>query len=621
MTARRGWLAAVALGLLAQAAWAQPRPARADDPKIEDDEIEPPAAPAAPADGDKADGGDKGDGGITPTTRQGARPTAVKQDLTGHDPGTPRPENAFEHDRFFADKTDSEETAKGTLIQGSLTSSTFGYRESGGALTPQILDPTIVPLPVPANSPYSRLYTDLRLQTDLRHISAGQWDARVDVRGRLVNDPGVQTSATYVSVTNSSVQSGLLGRNELEIKELWLVRKGKRSDVFIGRQFVADLGAVRFDGLRVDYAKSEALTLLGFAGLYPIRGSRSITDDYTALLAEPDPVDGTRGSAGRFTATGGVGGAYRTPNTHGSLGGVVIAPLAGEDPRIYVTSNGYWRFGSKLDVYHLAIFDVVGSNAVNTGLTNLSLGLNWKPDTRLRGTLAFHRVDTETLNVQAQAFLQDPDRDFDVIQNEAYIQRIATNQARASLSAGLGELQRIELTAAVAFRYRGDVTFTTPLAVEPTTTVLPAASSLEVYGSILDRRSIANLRLGLDGSRTLGIGDNTYQRTSSTQVRVFLGHAIGSRGEWELEAAYHSNEDDGAGTMCAGDLLTCLGASKSTVLSGGGNLSVRMTRNWMMMASAFANRITITRVDSDTVSFKDPAVLGLSGFFRIAYRF
>jgi len=138
----------------------------------------------------------------------------------------------------------------------------------------------------------------------------------------------------------------------------------------------------------------------------------------------------------------------------------VIAPLqGGEDPRVYGTATGYWRLGPELDFYHLAIVDVVGTGTVNAGLTNLSLGLNYKPDQRLRGTLSFNRVDTETLNVQAQAFLQNPDPNANaVIQNEAFIQRIATNEARASLSAGLGELQRVEITAAGVYRYRGDVT-------------------------------------------------------------------------------------------------------------------------------------------------------------------
>src|SRR6185369_14953732 len=119
---------------------------------------------------------------------------------------------------------------------------------------------------------------------------------------------------------------------------------------------------------------------------------------------------------------------------------------------------------------------------------SLSLGLNYKPDQRLRGTLSFNRVDTETLNVQAQAFLLNPEPTINIVQNEAYIQRIATNEARTSLSAGLGQLQRFELTAAFTYRYRGEVVLSPPTQTTgtPTTTTLAAAQSAEVYGSITD---------------------------------------------------------------------------------------------------------------------------------------
>jgi hypothetical protein len=609
MKAARWWMAALALGMVAPSAWAAPdpkaKPAKAADAPTVVDDPDGPAAVAAE--------GKQGAPAAPSTPATPAAPGMVKQDLSGHDLGAARHENVFERDRFFVDKTDSDQTAKGTLVQGSVTSSTFGYHETGGTLAPAS-DGVVVP----SASPFNRLFTDLRLQTDFRHISAGRWDARIDVRGRLVSEPDPLTPS-FVPITETHTQSGLFGKNELEIKELWLVRNGVRSDVYLGRQFIPDLGGVKIDGLRVDYATSEKLTWLGFAGLYPIRGSRSVTDDYSQLYAEPDATTGLRATAGRFTGSGGFGAAYRTLNTYGSFGGVIIAPFAGEDPRVYVTSTGYWRLGPKLDFYHFLILDAVGSNTANAGLTNLSLGLNWKPDQRLRGTLTFNRVNTETLNVQAQAFLQNPDPNFGTtFQNEAYIQRIATNEGRGSLSAGLGELQRVELTAALTYRYRGEITLTPPGAT-PVVTVLPASQSLEVYGSILDRRSIGHLRIGLDGSRIFGIGDNTFQRTTSTSVRLSAGHEIGNgRGEWDLEVAYSHNEDDGTGVACA-DLLSCYGSSKSDVVSGGGNLFFRLGRNWMTLLSAFVNSTTVTHVEMTSVA--DPAAIGLSGFFRIAYRF
>src|SRR5262245_65241722 len=54
------------------------------------------------------------------------------------------------------------------------------------------------------------------------------------------------------SVTPTRIQSGFNGQNEYEVREAWIVRSGKRSDLFFGRQFITDLGALRIDGLRVD---------------------------------------------------------------------------------------------------------------------------------------------------------------------------------------------------------------------------------------------------------------------------------------------------------------------------------------------------------------------------------
>jgi hypothetical protein len=539
-----------------------------------------------------------------------------KQDLTGHDMGTDKKENVFEQDRFFVDKSDTKKTAKGTLVQGSLTSTSFLYRETGGTLADDPIGN------IPSNSKFSRIFTDLRLQTDFRHIGGGRWEARVDARGRAVTDQGI--SGNYVTgfepVTNGGVQSGFLGQNELEVRELWLIRNGKRSDIILGRQFVPDLAAVKFDGLRIDYASSEKLTFLGFGGLYPVRGSRSVTTDYQPLLSEPSNVDGTRTAAGRFTGAGGFGAAYRTAAAYGSFGGVALVPLSSEQPRIFGTANGYWRAGPKVDFYHFAVIDFVGSNAVNAGITNLSGGANFKPDQRLRATLSFNRVDTETLNVQAQAFLADPERNVGIIQNEAYLIRIAQNQARGSLSAGLGPLQRFELTTALTFRYRNELTLVGQGGTPPPTFTIPAGKSLELYGSLTDRHSIADLRIGVDGSRIIRIGDATYQRTKALALRGSIGRELANgHGEWEAEVAYSQTQDDDAGVMCT-VLTSCFGSANSNILSAGGNLYYRINRDWFAMGSAFISRTNITHFENMT-STQDPPVTGLTGFARIAYRF
>jgi hypothetical protein len=280
----------------------------------------------------------------------------VKQDLTGHDLSGTAKSNAFEKDRFFVDKVDSDKTKNKTLIQGNLTSTTFAYRESGGNV-PEV-NGTQVDANTPSASQFARIFTDLRLQTDFRHIAGSKGDARIDVRARAVADPGSITSA-YTPATNSTSQSGLLGQNELEIRELWIMRGGKQSDLIIGRQFVPDLAGIKFDGLRVDYASSPKFTLLGFGGLYPIRGSRSITTDYQPLVSPNFDAAGNRADAGKFTGAGGFGAAYRTPTSYGAFGGVALVPFAAESPRIFGTSTGYYRPNPKVDVYHFGVIDAV----------------------------------------------------------------------------------------------------------------------------------------------------------------------------------------------------------------------------------------------------------------------
>lgn len=536
-----------------------------------------------------------------------------KQDLAGHSVDASSATNVFEKDRFFVDKVDTRKTAKGTLIQGSLASSSFVYTEQSGALGDGLGS---------AGAKFSRMFTELRLQTDFRHIGGGKWDGRVDGRARLVTDP---TSESANSVTPSRVQSGFNGTNEYDVREAWLVRGGKRSDLFFGRQFITDLGALRIDGLRVDYAQSEKLTLLGFGGLYPIRGSRSITTDYRPLKDD----DGK--SAGRFVGAGGFGAAYRTLNAHGAIGGVALVPFAAESPRVYATSNGYYRSSAKIDLYHAAIFDVFGKAAPQ--LTNLSAGANYKPSQRLRVTASVNRVDTETLNVQANAFLFDPsvftpdpaNGAVKNVQNETYIKRLSTTAVKGGVSAGLGPLQRFEVSTAVNYRYRPDFTLTS---VDGKVSIpIRKATGVDVYLSVVDRASVAGLRLGADLSRSFALGNVGYQRSEVLAARVFAAHEFkAGRGEWEAEVAYSTTKDVGGGAMCGPGttmgLDQCFGSSSGSILSAGGNVYFRISQDWFALGNAYVSSYNVQPGPvNGTALPADPTILGLTGYARIAYRF
>jgi hypothetical protein len=593
----------------------------------------------------------------------------VKQDLTGHDLPTTRKRTQFERDRFWVDKQDTDATADKTLIQGSFTSTSFLYTEFGGSayLTPAGTNPPVVAPGTSNAASYSELWTDLRLQTDFRHIAGSRWDARVDARLRVVDEPP-STLSQYDTGANgtgspseTAIQSGFNGDNEYELRELWIVRNGVRSDVTIGRQFIYDLGALKIDGVRVDYASSDRLTLLGFVGLYPIRGSRSITTDYAQLYSNSGPT-GSRTLAGRFVGAAGGGGAYRVANAYGAIGAVALVPFAGEIPRIYGTSNGYYRLGSTLDIYHFALVDLIGNNDAlgsgQAGLTNLSAGINYKPTQRLRLTASLNRVDTDTLNVQANAFLhnvepgvspaagQAPVGANQVFQNESYILRLATNEARVGASAGLGNLERFEISTAVTYRQNPGFSLTSNdgMGNTPPTTILNVASAqgLEVWGGITDRRSIAGLRLSADVSRTLGLGSVWFQRNESLMLHATASREFaGGRGEWEVEASYIQVSDQlfdnpnqpNACTPISATLATlpqCYGTSSGTITSVGGLVYYRLDRNWLGIASASLNQMTnqatlvaaATMGGSTTITaLNDSPVIGLTGFLRIAYRF
>lgn len=560
-------------------------------------------------------------------TTAGLRP---KQNLTGHDLGTKKTANEFERDRFFVDKVDSEKTEKGTLVQGSIASSSFFYKEMGGAYAAPATA-------VNAGGP-SRIFTELRLQTDFRHISASRWEARIDSRVRFVAPPSDPTGAPPATqpTPDDHIQSGFLGENEYEIRELWLTRVGKRSDLFIGRQFVPDLGGFKFDGLRIDYAQSAKLTLIGVAGLFPLRGSRSIETDYAPLKT----VDGA--DAGRFVATGGFGAAYRTINAYGAIGGVAQVPLQKEQPRFYVTTNGYLRSGSKLDLYHFVILDLLGSAAqestAHIALTNVSAGLNFKPDPRLRLTASVNRVDTETLNVQAGEFLgtvdtnpMDPNYAGNkVVQNEAALLRLATNQARAGVSGGLGKLQRFEISTSATYRQRQEFTLRT---ADPTVAsiTIPAAKSVELWGSFVDRRSFKDARIGVDVARSFGLGGNSYQHSNTQTYRLFvLREFLEGRGEWEGELSYAKVLNDSAGSMtqCTAGTMNieqqiniCYGNSDNTLISGGGQVVYRLKADWLIIGNLYVLRTANKSLNGTGMVVTDPTVTGFTGFFRIAKRF
>jgi hypothetical protein len=495
--------------------------------------------------------------------------------------------------RFFVDKDDDSDEDE-TLFQGSLTASSFFFREAGAAGT-TVVGGAVQPEQA---SPFARLFTDLRVQLDARHVKGGRWDARIDARARVANDPDDRQPFTQ----DNRLQSGLFGGPEYELKELYAVRGGRRADLFVGRQLVADIAATKIDGVRIDYAKSRRWTLLGFAGLYPRRGSRSLADDYPMALDSAGMATGGRVLP---VAVGG-GAAYRTSRSYGALGAGAIA-AKGERPRVFVSDTGYWRKGPRLDVWHYIVVDLYGSGGL--ALTNASAGVQWKPQPRLRLNLAAHRVDTEALSLQIRDQLENVDTGGFVV-NNVKAQRLESDSVRASLSGALGARNRYELTVGLAGRRRP--------AVELTPTVsLAATQSIDVSVQGVDRRFYGGVRMDVAISRSFGVGQAPYAHSNVLTGRINASRSWrDDRLEAQAELAYLASRDDNAGEPCNLGSGACLGSATTGTLSASALLYWRLARDWYANGSLGLGRQVITLAEG-----AQPAITSTTGFLRLGYRF
>jgi hypothetical protein len=517
---------------------------------------------------------------------------------------------AEEADRFYVDKDDDDRAR--TLWQGSLTSSSFYYAESG-------VDGTAYgPGEPPGNgSPYARMWTELRAQLDGRHLKGGRWDARVDARARVVPNPYAQSG-----VDPARPQAGMFGASEYELRELYLVRGGRRSDLFVGRQVIADLGAVKIDGVRLDYAKNRRWTYLGFAGLYPVRGSRSIATDY------PRGIDKLNQPTGRvLPVAGGFGGAYRTQNSYGALGAVAIVPTSRdggyggngtyERPRLYVAANGYWRRSPALDVWHYLIVDLYGS--AGTAATNASGGLQWKPSPRLRFQLWANHLSTEALNVQVRQQLENEVVLDGVVVNKVKVQRIGTTAARGSVSALLGKGRRFELTAALQGRRRPDVV----LEAGAVDKALPAARSVDLQVQAVDRGFYGGLRVEGSFVRTIGLGESSYARSTAQIIRLGASRELkDGKAQLSADLSYVTTADDNATMACVvGDITSCYGSANSSAIQANAMGYYRWKADWFITGAlgAGTQKLIVTNLSGGGV----PQATTLIGqaFVRVGYKF
>jgi hypothetical protein len=526
---------------------------------------------------------------------------------------------AEEAERFFVEqKADGDETA----IDGSLTSTTFFYREAG------LLAPAPVGGVIGARtaSPVGRLFTDLRGQLDARHIKGGTLDVKADFRARYSQpqqNPDRTAGAAYLDDDPLPTQSGRLGDNELELRELYVKRDGSEYDIYVGRKFSLELAAVKFDGIEIQRRASASWTYLGFAGLYPTRGSRDLADDYPKVSVDPSNPAETD-TKRILPITGGLGGAYRYERFYGSVGAVGIMPLARdqsgqiETPRVFATASGYWRRSQRLDIYHYLVLDAMGASGA--GLTNLTLGVGFQPRQTVRFTAQATRVDTETLNVQVLNQLEDPDQNGNQLQNNIEVQRVAQESARVGLSVGLRQ-NRFEVSTHATVRRRPELAIETPDGA--TTVVFPTAQAADIYLGLVDRRSWKDLRLGASVVSTFGVGSANLNRSKSTVARVDARREmLDGKAEVEADVRFISAADDNRGTLCnPADLETCYGASRVTSIAVGGVGYYRFKPQWFAIVAANIGRLSQTVQYTADAAVDLPAITTATLFLRLAYRF
>ncbi len=395
----------------------------------------------------------------------------------------------------------------------------------------------------------------------------------------------------------------------------------------MGRQYSLELAATKFDGLKVE-GKGKRWKLIAFGGLYPSRISRDIREDYQQGDFNPDMPGYQKGGKPILPITGGAGTGYRFQNTHGAFGVVGILPLAddvttgtAEKPRVFATANGYLRAGANVDFYHYLVVDAAGAGGA--GLTNLTLGVNLQPSPRLRVYANVSRVDTDTLNVIAQAKLLDPDSNEGAggqLQNNIEVQRIAQDSARVGLSGNFNN--RVELSTIGALRRRGELNVDS---VDGTAQIpFPAAQAADITVALVDRKSLGDMRLGISGTSSFGLGSENLNRSRAIIGRLDATKEFADdRAELESSLTYINSADDNRGIACAlGAMIEeCYGASEVQGVSLGLLLYYRFSRAWFVITNANLGAQMSKSADAQGALVDQPTILTTGLLLRLAYRF
>jgi hypothetical protein len=490
---------------------------------------------------------------------------------------------------------DGDVAARGEVedLELRLTLSTFLYREAGADAAP-IVDQGA---PLQNASSARRYFGDMRAELTSKALA---FDGRVRQTG------------------SARAQSGALGGDEYDLRTLAYRIDGGATRLTIGRQHVDAVGATKVDGAAVSRSLGRSLAATLFGGFSPDVGSRSVTTDYGRA-----PETGSR----LVPLIGGLGVSYRAPDYHGDAGIAVVhvgqevpGATSTERSRVVAASNGYWRVGAPLSVFHIALVDVAGNGGAN--LTTGSLGVTAQLADALQLTGTIHHVGTDLFQLAARDALAEPDPSaMGIVQNDVALVRVSQDAVRAAASLALAA-RRFELALSGSARRRGGVSIA--LADGSGAVAFAPASSADVTFGILDRRSIGGLRLAVSGTLLIPVGNDAPNRARGKIVRAAASRTVGAqRGELELDVmAERLRDATGASGMCTGsfDALACFGTSRTTAVQAGGLASWRAGREWLLIADA---HVGYQDVDSRSLAgpIAWPRVWSLTTFIRVQWRY
>ena len=262
------------------------------------------------------------------------------------------------------------------------------------------------------------------------------------------------TPATAVTPRPRAESPVFTGQNQYDLRELWPIRNGERTDVSIGRQFILDLAAVKIDGLRVDYAGPQQAARSSVSGACTVARLALGPTDYVDAQEGPRhvPAGGSSARPGSAARTGRSAATARSAGSRSS-------PSAAESAAHFRTANGYWREGPKLDLYHFAIIDLIGNVVRRAGHARLLGRREHKPTTACgspRATIGSTPI--RSTSRPTRTCRSRPDTNVSVVQNEVlHPSGSSTNEAAwQHLGRPRAAAALLSLTA-VTFRYRPDV--------------------------------------------------------------------------------------------------------------------------------------------------------------------